>query len=725
MRTLLVLRGIPGCGKSTWVKDNRLEPYTLSSDSIRLMYQAPALGVNGEETIASWEDKAVWKTLFEMLEARMRHGEFVVIDATHTSINDLSRYKTLIQKYRYRLFVVDFSDISLETAKERNNNREPMKRVPEYVIDKMYDRLLDNLKVPSGMTLIKPSEFDSALMKPIDLTAYKKIHHIGDIHGCHTALMSYLKDGLSEEEFYIFTGDYIDRGIENAKVISFLLSIADMPNVMLLEGNHEKWLTMWSNNEKTYSKEFESQTRSELDVNGISKKDVRIFCKKLAQCAYYKYNNNIYLVSHGGISNYPNNPIFIATKQLIEGVGSYGDVIAVEESFARNFPDNYYQIHGHRNPANNPIDFIKRNYNLEGGVEFGQYLRCLQITKEGVYPIYTKNEITKDRRSFESVSELVECLQKDENIKEKKYGNISSFNFTRKAFENKDWNARTVRARGLFIDTEENKICARAYEKFFNREEVFETTDEELKKNLKFPVKSYVKENGFLGIVGYDKKKDELFITSKSNPTSIFAFWFKQLLEKNTTIEQRHKMLNYIKENDVSFVFEVVDQENDAHIIDYDKSDVYLLDIIHNNIEFSKIDYDEMVEIAKSLDLKHKELAITINNFNDLLNWFEEVEAPEYKYKGNYIEGFVLEDANGFMFKEKLYYYRQWKRLRGLKDRILNGKSIRVHVHDLNELELEFYGFLTELKKENTDIPENICVLRRMFFQERIYNDRK
>ena len=136
MRTLLVLRGIPGCGKSTWVKDNRLEPYTLSSDSIRLMYQAPALGVNGEETIASWEDKAVWKTLFEMLEARMRHGEFVVIDATHTSINDLSRYKTLIQKYRYRLFVVDFSDISLETAKERNNNREPMKRVPEYVIDK-------------------------------------------------------------------------------------------------------------------------------------------------------------------------------------------------------------------------------------------------------------------------------------------------------------------------------------------------------------------------------------------------------------------------------------------------------------------------------------------------------------------------------------------------------------------------------------------------------------
>ena len=34
MRILLVMRGIPGCGKSTWIKEHELEAYTLSPDNI-------------------------------------------------------------------------------------------------------------------------------------------------------------------------------------------------------------------------------------------------------------------------------------------------------------------------------------------------------------------------------------------------------------------------------------------------------------------------------------------------------------------------------------------------------------------------------------------------------------------------------------------------------------------------------------------------------------------
>ena len=43
MRRLVLLRGIPGAGKSTWVKKNGLEKFTLSSDNIRLMLHSPAL----------------------------------------------------------------------------------------------------------------------------------------------------------------------------------------------------------------------------------------------------------------------------------------------------------------------------------------------------------------------------------------------------------------------------------------------------------------------------------------------------------------------------------------------------------------------------------------------------------------------------------------------------------------------------------------------------------
>ena len=39
MRYLFILRGAPGSGKSTWVKENELDSYTISTDTLRLMYR--------------------------------------------------------------------------------------------------------------------------------------------------------------------------------------------------------------------------------------------------------------------------------------------------------------------------------------------------------------------------------------------------------------------------------------------------------------------------------------------------------------------------------------------------------------------------------------------------------------------------------------------------------------------------------------------------------------
>ena len=43
MRNLVVTRGIPACGKSTWIEDQELGAYTISPDAIRLLYTAPVL----------------------------------------------------------------------------------------------------------------------------------------------------------------------------------------------------------------------------------------------------------------------------------------------------------------------------------------------------------------------------------------------------------------------------------------------------------------------------------------------------------------------------------------------------------------------------------------------------------------------------------------------------------------------------------------------------------
>ena len=103
MRTLLLLRGSPGCGKSTWIERNGLKPYTLSADDIRLLCSSPALNTDGLEEINQKNDEIVWATLFRLLETRMVNGEFTVIDATNSKTSEMNRYKALCEQYRYRI----------------------------------------------------------------------------------------------------------------------------------------------------------------------------------------------------------------------------------------------------------------------------------------------------------------------------------------------------------------------------------------------------------------------------------------------------------------------------------------------------------------------------------------------------------------------------------------------------------------------------------------------
>ena len=397
------MRGAPGCGKSTWIRENGLEDYALSADDIRIMCAGPTLTVSGDVSISQNNDKAVWDILFQMLEVRMRSGEFTVIDATSSRITEINRYKALASVYRYRIYCVDFTNIPIEVAKERNAGRVELKRVPEEVIDRMYARFVDQ-KIPSGITVIAPDEVDKIWMKPEDLSAYKAVHHIGDIHGCYTALMKYfeLNGGMKDDEAYIFCGDYTDRGIENAEVVKFMLSICDKPNVRLIEGNHEKWLQMWANDEKTGSREFEAATRRQLDEGGVSKKEVRQLYRRIGQCVYYTYAGNTVLVTHAGISRLPENIETVSANQMIRGVGGYGDEVAVAEAFVKSSPHNFYQIYGHRNIGNAPVQVNERVFNLEGQVERGGHLRCVQAYPDGTFKTFeVKNEVFKASYSKE------------------------------------------------------------------------------------------------------------------------------------------------------------------------------------------------------------------------------------------------------------------------------------------------------------------------------------
>ena len=70
MRTLLILRGAPGSGKSTWVKNHGLTPYTLCPDDIRVLCASRDLKADGTFAIARNHnvEQETWKIILDLLE---------------------------------------------------------------------------------------------------------------------------------------------------------------------------------------------------------------------------------------------------------------------------------------------------------------------------------------------------------------------------------------------------------------------------------------------------------------------------------------------------------------------------------------------------------------------------------------------------------------------------------------------------------------------------------
>jgi len=711
MRYLFLLRGIPASGKSTFIKEKNLEPYTLSSDQIRLQFESPVLDVDGNFCISQKNDRYVWQEIFELLENKMARGELIVMDATHTSAKSFTAYKKLSQKYRYRVFAVDFSAVSLESCKQRNEQREEYKKVPNEVLEKMHQNM-QNQEIPKFVELIKPEEFDQVLNYKIpDYSHYQKIHHIGDLQGTYKPLEEYFTSNpIKDDELYIFVGDYIDRGKENHLAVQKMLELSDKENVIFIEGNHELYLQQWANEEEVKSKEFNLRTKIQLEEHNVSKKKVRVWLSKLRQLVLYKYAEKTVLVTHGGLSNIPKEILKISAKQCIRGSGEYDDVGLGDDAFARNMGENYYQIHGHRNSQNFPIQHNSQCFNLEGKVEFGGELRIVTLSKNkldnnGFETIEISNQHgqIKSDQEFEENEGFLKKLKSNAYIKEKSFeGNISSFNFSKQVFYKKIWNSQTVTARGLFLNTKTKEIVIRSYNKFFNLNENEENSISNLKKNLVFPLKIWVKENGYLGLVGYNAEFDELVFASKSRLDNDFADWLKNQFYKKLKEKEVEEIKNFLKNRNCCLVFEVIEPKNDPHIIEYQQEKLVLLDIIKRQETFETLNEKEREEFAEKFGFEVKKRALEIHNLADFEKWIEEINQFDYTYLNEYLEGFVVEDDEGFQFKIKLGYYVFWKQMRSLVEKYVAGKTVDLSRFEGNLLETaeKFYRFISKFDKE-------------------------
>jgi hypothetical protein len=662
------------------------------------------------------------------LEKKMEDGQFIVVDATHAKVADIKKYKKYVDKYRYRTFCLNF-DVSPEVAKERNLMRAEYKQVPEFVIDNFHQSIQEG--TPSWVTDVYSAAelFSRVEYQTQDFSQYRKIHHIGDIHGCVEPVTEYFTDNpIQDDELYIFVGDFVDRGVNNAEVLEFMFEIMDLPNVIMLEGNHEIHLWKWAKGELSRSREFNESTRPELEEKGVSQKLVRELYRRLYQCVYYTYGSKKVLVTHAGLSTvpYPSEDLcYVPTKQLIKGVGTYTNI--PYEAFEATTDEDTYQIHGHRNRNSFSIHPTDSCFNLEGKVEFGGHLRIVTLDEDGFDTVEVLNNRfkqggrtlsgPKEHNNFAFLAELRSNPDIHEATQED--SNISAFNFVDDVFFDAKWDSQNIKARGLFVNTETSEIVARSYNKFFNVGEREGTSMEELLEKFVYPVRCSLKYNGFLGIVGYDSASDEMFVSSKGSSSSDYAGYFWNLLDKNLSHDQASYLKSYVKRENVSLVFEVIDPTNDPHIIEYDEPHVVLLDVVQRSVEYAKLPPAPVEWLAEELGFPCREIVQTFEDRESLESFVNSEDTQRGYYNGEPVEGFVFEDFSSYMVKLKLSYYSKWKAVRSLVARHANQRPCKGHYAFQYEGVSKFYEWLKAKPLSYVEFNiENVIELRNSFEKE-------
>lgn len=137
MANLFLMCGIPGAGKSTFLKSHIKKKNTaiISRDVIRFSIVKP------DEEYFSHEDEVV-KIFWEQINKALAEDKDVFVD--QTSLTPKSRKWLLQHATGYEHANVIWIDEDLETCLERNNKRHGTRAyVPEDVIRRMYDQFVE------------------------------------------------------------------------------------------------------------------------------------------------------------------------------------------------------------------------------------------------------------------------------------------------------------------------------------------------------------------------------------------------------------------------------------------------------------------------------------------------------------------------------------------------------------------------------------------------------
>lgn len=191
---------------------------------------------------------------------------------------------------------------------------------------------------------------------------------------------------------------------------------------------------------------------------------------------------------------------------------------------------------------------------------------------------------------------------------------------------------------------------------------------------MTFPVRAWMKENGFLGLVGYDSAAGGLVMASKSTTEGDYAAAFRrEFLEQFR--DKLPYITDYLRRHNACLLFEVVLPRFDPHIIAYESDKLVLLDIVKRQVAYEAVDRQERERFARKIGANSKRLAAEFSSWREFMTWFGQLHGMAYRWQSEWIEGFVLEDARGHHVKIKLDYYTFWRQMRTALEALQAGRQ--------------------------------------------------
>ena len=495
MRTMFILRGAPGAGKSTLIRRHRLGDLAVGLDDFRRLFSATFTDLDGAPTLSMTfgAEKQVVAAFKAAVASRIRQGATLLLDCTNPSRKSYREFASLARRCGYEVYVVDVQgDLTDAELIERNETR---RGTLGYVGPEVVASIAARVRAGTASVVEPVVGLDDVrrlnTITEIDVAErYERLVVIGDVQSCAGALAE-VKDfygGWDPASLFVFVGDLFDRGPDAAGVMNLIVQDGAVPdNVILVEGNHDEHMRMLIGEVRAGGWPDTRASRDQILAAGRSRGEIQALLARMVPLVGLRLAGEHILITHAGLDPATIDRIAVEGEdgllawdltevpmlQLLLGSSDRSTAFQGRSSYARAVEERLshpriLQVHGHRNGTRSeepgPALAAPNVYTLEHRVEHGGHLAVLQIDADGTRTLHAFEE---DHPVLTGAAadptSLVARMSAHPEVRVREVADmpgVLACNFSRRAFTKGLWDETSCKARGLFLRAAEDGVVS-------------------------------------------------------------------------------------------------------------------------------------------------------------------------------------------------------------------------------------------------------------------------